>query len=116
MSKMTRAWIEAQIERELERGNSPDAVRDLAALIEVRKYMMEQGEVDAYREPAPIEHVKDHPHDRTEKHMAYDSMLNTIPTMDQVEKAMGAVSVNSDADRKRMHDAITWAKILKGEG
>lgn len=39
MSKMTRAWIEAQIEHELERGNHPDAVRDLAALITVKNWM-----------------------------------------------------------------------------
>lgn len=36
MSKMTLAWVEAQIEQELERGNKPEAVRDLAALVTVR--------------------------------------------------------------------------------
>lgn len=39
MSKMTLAWIESQIEQELERGNTPDAVRDLAALVEAREYL-----------------------------------------------------------------------------
>ena len=34
--------------------------------------------------------------------------------MDQIEKAMGAVSVNHAADKKRMQDAMTWAKIIKG--
>ena len=89
--RMSRAWIEAQIEHELERGNHPEAVKDLAALLEVRKYMMEQDE---------------HHH-----HIDLDS----VPTMEQVEKAMGAVSINSEADKKRMHDLMTWAKILKGE-
>lgn len=42
MSKLTKAWIEAQIEHELERGNHPDAVRDLAALVTVRNYFCEQ--------------------------------------------------------------------------
>ena len=39
MSQITKAWIEAQIEKELERGNHPDAVRDLAALITVKQWM-----------------------------------------------------------------------------
>lgn len=44
MSKMSRAWVEAQIESEIERGNHPDAVRDLADLVIVHKYMCEHGE------------------------------------------------------------------------
>lgn len=106
MSKMTRAWVEAQIEHELERGNHPDAVRDLAALIEVRKYMMEH---DLHHEPQTAEIYHD-------KNVVHDPMLDTVPTMDQIEKAMGTIAVNSEADKKRMQDAMTWAKILKGEG
>lgn len=36
MDKITRAWLDTQIERELERGCCANAVRDLAALITVR--------------------------------------------------------------------------------
>lgn len=36
---MSKAWIKAQIEHELERGNHPEAVRDLAALVTVHKYL-----------------------------------------------------------------------------
>lgn len=39
MSKMTLAWIDSQIEQELERGNTPDAVRDLAALVTAKKHL-----------------------------------------------------------------------------
>lgn len=39
MSKMTKAWIEAQMETEMERGNRPEAIRDLAALITVHKHL-----------------------------------------------------------------------------
>lgn len=39
MSKLTRAWVEAQMERELERENVADAVRDLAALVTVHGYL-----------------------------------------------------------------------------
>lgn len=101
MAKMSLAWIEAQIEHEMERGNHPDAVRDLAALLQVRQYMMEHG--------------GETPHEHMAKHIAYDSALDTLPTLDQVERALGTIVVSTDAEKKRMQDAMTWAKILKGE-
>lgn len=39
MGDMSLAWVNAQIEREKQRGNSPDAVRDLAALLAVRDHL-----------------------------------------------------------------------------
>lgn len=39
MSKLTKAWVEAQIEQELARGNHAEAVRDLAALLIVKKHI-----------------------------------------------------------------------------
>lgn len=39
MSKMTLAWVENQIKRELERGDNPGAVKDLAALATAREYL-----------------------------------------------------------------------------
>jgi hypothetical protein len=102
MAKMSLAWIEAQIEHEIDRGNIPDAVRDLAALLQVRQYMMEHGGETS----TPNEMWK---------HMAYDSALDTLPTLDQVERALGTIVVSTDAEKKRMQDAMTWAKILRGE-
>lgn len=46
MSKLTRAWVEAQIEHELERGCHAEAVRDLAALLIVHKHMCKDGGAD----------------------------------------------------------------------
>lgn len=37
--RMSKAWIDAQIEQEIERGNHPDAVRDLASLVIARDYL-----------------------------------------------------------------------------
>lgn len=96
MPRMSLAWIEAQIEHEIERGNAPEAVRDLAALLTVREYMMDHDE--------PVSKVVHH-----------ESMYDTVPTMDQVERAMGALSISTEADKKRMHDLMTWSKIIKGE-
>ena len=101
MAKMSLAWIEAQIEHEIDRGNIPDAVRDLAALLQVRQYMMEQG--------------GETPHEHMGKHIAYDFALDTLPTLDQVERALGTIVVSSEEEKKRKQDAMTWAKILKGE-
>lgn len=39
MGDMSLAWVNAQIEREKQRGNNPDAVRDLAALLAVRDHL-----------------------------------------------------------------------------
>lgn len=39
MDKLSLAWVEAQIERERERGCNPSAVRDLASLVIVRDYL-----------------------------------------------------------------------------
>lgn len=42
MNRITMEWIDEQIERELERGATPSAINDLAALAEVRRFMMER--------------------------------------------------------------------------
>lgn len=39
MNKLSKAWLDSQIEQELERGCCGNAVRDLAALLTVRKNM-----------------------------------------------------------------------------
>ena len=39
MGKMSVVWIDSQIEQEIERGNTPEAVRDLASLVTVRDYL-----------------------------------------------------------------------------
>lgn len=39
MSRMTKAWVHEQIEHEIEMGNHPGAVRDLAALVTVYDFL-----------------------------------------------------------------------------
>lgn len=51
MSKLTKAWVESQIEQELERGNIPEAVRDLAALWTVHQYMCRD---EVHTDSAPV--------------------------------------------------------------
>lgn len=38
------------------------------------------------------------------------------PSLDQVERALGEIITHSDAEQKRKRDALTWARIIKGDG
>lgn len=67
MSKLTKAWVEAQIEQELERGNSAEAVRDLAALWTVHQYMCKN---DHNENPAPVP-VHSSAHSRSESNVSH---------------------------------------------
>lgn len=71
MSKLTKAWVEAQIEQEFERGSHPEAVRDLAALIIVRKHLCEGEECSlqtAMTESHRVQHADHrHGHERLSK-------------------------------------------------
>lgn len=90
-------WVEEQIEH-LKTGTcTMQTVRDYALLCIARDSLRGEGATS----PPVSEGGGD---------------LEKTPTLDQVEKALGALMVNSDADRKRKQDAMTWAKILRGEG
>lgn len=76
MSKITKAWVEAQIEQELERGCHAEAVRDLAALMVVKDHLCEEA-------PVPVSvretHHESHGHETLDKPtiMAWvDSMVD----------------------------------------
>lgn len=59
MNTITKAWLEAQIEQEMSRGTNPQAVRDLAALITVHKYLCRQeGRGEMALAPLPASHHK----------------------------------------------------------
>lgn len=90
-------WIEEQLER-LKAGTcTMQTVRDYALLCIARDSLRGEGETFPPADSGP-------------------DVLDGTPTLDQAERALGAVVVNSEAERKRMQDAMTWARILKGEG
>ena len=97
---MTLTWIEHEIEQSAKAENTAQNVYDLAALLIVRDYFVKKASA-----PPHEEHVSPH-----------DTAPDSVPTLDQVEMALGAIVVNSESDKKRKQDAMTWAKILKGEG
>lgn len=90
-------WVEEELERVKSGTCTMQNVRDYALLCIARDSLRGEG-----KSLSPVS-------DST-------GMLDVAPTLDQVERALGAVMVNSDSDRKRKQDAMTWAKILKGEG
>ena len=97
---MTLTWIEHEIEQSAKAENAAQNVYDLAALLIVRDYFIKKASA-----PFHEEHVSPH-----------DTVPDSMPTLDQVEMALGSIVVNSESDKKRKQDAMTWAKILKGEG
>lgn len=88
-------WVEEQMERLRTGTCTMQSVRDYAALCIVRDSLRGEGTPLS----APLSDV------------AYDN----VPTLDQVEMALGAVATNTEADRQRARDAMTWARIIKGE-
>lgn len=102
---MTLAWIESEIEKTMQEGNSARAVYDLAALVTVRDYLQRQGQAAdsaKHREAVAL--------------TAYSADLRKVPTINQVEDALGAVALNTPEERRRAVDMRTWAEIIRGKG
>lgn len=104
---MTLAWVESQIEKTMSQGNSPQAVYDLAALVTVRTYLLEE----AKKNTAPAGAGKRDVVTLT----AYSADLHKVPTLDQVEAALNAVAITTPEEKQRALDARTWAGIIRGK-
>lgn len=104
---MTLSWIESQLEDALKGANSAKNVYDAAALIIVRDEMRaaaanpdsQSREDDAVKRDAIVL-------------TAHSTNLDTIPTLEQAEKALAAVVVNTPEERDRVQRARTWAQII----
>ena len=90
-------WVEEEIERVKAGTCTMQNVRDYALLCIARDSLRGEGSSPSPVSPCPEE-------------------LEGTPTLEQVERALGAVMVSSDAEKKRKQDAMTWMRILKGEG
>lgn len=98
---MELSWINEQIERLMQGTRCTQTVRDLAAFIIVRDEM-KKGAGDS---PAPYS-----------DDMPPMSMLNQKPTLDQVQRALGAVIINTPEERQRAQDVQTWLDIISEKG
>lgn len=86
------SWVDEQMERVRNSTATMQTARDYAALCICRDHL---AAMEPRKNPS--------------------GMMDTAPTLDQVEAALGAITVTTAADRDRMEDAITWGKILSGK-
>lgn len=85
------AWVDEQMERLKHSTATMQTARDYAALCICRDHL--DGKAPQGR----------------------NGMMDTAPTLDQVEAALSAITVTTAAERDRVEDAITWGKILAGK-
>lgn len=95
------SWVNEQIDRLINGTRCMQSARDLAALIIVRDEIQK----GAGAIPAP----------RSDDTPPGGDLLNTAPTLDQVQRALGAVVVNTPEERQRAQDMQTWLQIIGGE-
>lgn len=89
------SWVDEQIERVRCDTATMQTARDYALLCIARDHL------------APKEPEERRPYNH--------GMLDTAPTLDQVEAALSAITVTTAAERDRAEDAVTWGKILAGK-
>ena len=92
-------WIDSEIEKAMSEGATARNLHDLAALLIVRNYLLELAT------PAP----------EAAEPVTFSDTFDTVPTIDQVEAAIGALSANTPEERQRIRDAQTWSKIIRGD-
>lgn len=105
---MTLTWIESQLEDALSGPNTAKNVYDAAALIIVRDEMRSAS--------APSAAVSPDAGDKARRDAilltAHSADLDKVPTLAEVEDALGAVVVNTPEERERANRVKTWAAII----
>lgn len=114
MSKLTKAWVEAQIERELDRGNHPDAVRDLAALVNVRSFLLGEMAESLVEHNAEMKHhgnahaVATHEAEETiSHHLTLPTVTGWVDEMEDAEGVKGGKYTWHQAQQYAMNKGIT---------
>lgn len=108
---VTLTWIDGQIEKAIEEGNNPQNIRDLASLIIVKDFLTARSSLKS--ETHQIDESTDERRQRDAVVlMTHSADLDTVPTIQQVETALQAISVNTPAERQRLKDAKKWSQII----
>ena len=105
---MTLAWVESEIEKTQQAGNTAKAVYDLAALLIVRDFLRSATSPNTKA-------VQEKHHRDAVTLTAYSADLHKVPTIEQVEAALGAVVITTPEEKQRALDARTWAGIIKSK-
>ena len=105
---VTLTWIESQLEDALSGPNTAKNVYDAAALIIVRDAMR------AASAPSAAESTDAGEKARRDAILltAHSADLDKVPTLAEVEDALGAVVVNTPEERERANRVKTWAEII----
>ena len=105
---VTLTWIESQLEDALSGPNTAKNVYDAAALIIVRDAMRAaSAQTDAGGPDAGEKSRRD-----GVGLTARSAALDKVPTLAEVEDALGAVIVNTPEERERANRVKTWAAII----
>lgn len=104
----TLAWVEREYEVALQSANTPSNLRDFALLCIA---------LDHLRASTPDSEPKSEQKSEQKKRdaillTAHSADLDKIPTITQIEDAIGAISINTPEEKKRVQDARTWAGII----
>ena len=106
---VTLTWIESQLEDALSGPNTAKNVYDAAALIIVRDAMRAASVQSASGSADTGEKARRDAIMLT----AHSADLDKVPTLAEVEDALGAVVVNTPEERDRANRVKTWAEILR---
>ncbi|MDD6078049.1 MAG: hypothetical protein PUB80_06425 [Clostridiales bacterium] len=106
---MTLTWVESQLEDALSGPNTAKNVYDAAALIIVRDAMRSASAPSAAESTDAGEKARRDAILLT----AHSADLDKVPTLAEVEDALGAVVVNTPEERERANRVKTWAEILR---
>ena len=106
---VTLTWIESQLEDALSGPNTAKNVYEAAALIIVRDAMR------AASAQSSVESTDSGEKARRDAILltAHSADLDKVPTLAEVEDALGAVVVNTPEERERANRVKTWAEILR---
>ena len=105
---VTLTWIESQLEDALSEPNTAKNVYDAAALIIVRDAMRAASAPSAAGSPDTGDKARRDAILLT----AHSADLDKVPTLAEVEDALGAVVVNTPEERERANRVKTWAEII----
>ena len=106
---VTLTWIESQLEDALSGPNTAKNVYDAAALIIVRDAMRAASATSASGSADTGGKARRDAILLT----AHSADLDKVPTLAEVEDALGAVVVNTPEERERAERIKTWAEIIR---
>ena len=109
---LSLAWVEHELEMAINGPSTPQNARDCALLFILRDNLRAIYQPEEAEEKPKSEEKEKESHRQAVLLTAHSARLDTVPTITEIEDAIGAVSVNTKEEKRRMQDAKTWAGII----